>query len=182
MAIFEHQNQSHLQNDCFWRWALVVILTLAFGIQTKKVVLECQNQAIFNMTAFDGADPRCGIDTCFWYPNKKSCFGIPKSSHLQYDCFWRWILVGILTLAFGAQTKTPCLDWNQVVFQSIWYFLREGSWCQTKNLLYWNILTDCIFCTGMALLSEYFVLEYPYWLHILYWNGLTAWVFCTGMA
>jgi hypothetical protein len=28
--------------------------------------------------------------------------------------------------------------------------------------LYWNILTDCIFCTGISLLTEYFVLEYPY--------------------
>jgi hypothetical protein len=26
--------------------------------------------------------------------------------------------------------------------------------------------------TGISLLAEYFVLEYPYWLNILYWNML----------
>jgi hypothetical protein len=28
--------------------------------------------------------------------------------------------------------------------------------------LYWNIPTDCIFCTGISLLTEYCALEYPY--------------------
>jgi hypothetical protein len=36
-------------------------------------VFEYQNQAIFNMTVFDG-EPRCHIDTCFWYLNKKTSF------------------------------------------------------------------------------------------------------------
>jgi hypothetical protein len=49
-------------------------------------VLKYQNQGIFNMTTFDG-EPRCRIDTCFWYPNKNVVFGILKASHFQYGAF-----------------------------------------------------------------------------------------------
>jgi hypothetical protein len=48
------------------------------------------------------------------------------------------------------------------------YFVLEHPYC--LNILYWNIPTDGIFCTGTSLLAEYFVLEHPYWLNILYWN------------
>jgi hypothetical protein len=65
----------------------------------------------------------------------------------------------------------------------------QGYYCQTKNsqsvgsrvnILYWNIPTGWIFCTGTSLLAEYFALEHPYWLTILYWNILTNGIFCTG--
>jgi hypothetical protein len=52
-------------------------------------VFEYQNQAIFNMTVFFDGEPRCHIDTCFWYPNKNVVFGILKASHFQYDYFLR---------------------------------------------------------------------------------------------
>jgi hypothetical protein len=38
-----------------------------------------------------------------------------------------------------------------------WHIPTDGIFC-----LYWNILTDGMFCTGLSLLSEHFVLEYPY--------------------
>jgi hypothetical protein len=40
------------------------------------------------MTVFDG-EPRCHIDTCFWYPNKNVDFGILNAGHFQYDAFLR---------------------------------------------------------------------------------------------
>jgi hypothetical protein len=45
-------------------------------------VFEYQNQAIFNMTVFDG-EPRGHIDTCFLYPNEDVVFGILKASHFS---------------------------------------------------------------------------------------------------
>jgi hypothetical protein len=39
-----------------------------------------------------------------------------------------------------------------------------------------------MFCTGMSLLAEYFVLEYPYWLNIIYWNIPTDGIFCTEIS
>ena len=30
------------------------------------------------------------------------------------------------------------------------------------NILYWNVRTDCIFGTGLLVLTEHFVLEYSY--------------------
>jgi hypothetical protein len=67
-----------------------------------------------------------------------------------------------------------------------------------SDFFYWNIPTDCIFCTGIPLLTayfvlgifctgislstEYFVLEYPYWRNILYWIILTVCIFCTGIS
>ena len=64
--------------------------------------------------------------------------------------------------------------------------------------MYWNVLTGCMFCTGMSLLNilyrnyldgwifcteiilmaECFVLEYPYWLNILYSNIRNDWICC----
>ena len=38
------------------------------------------------MAAF-GSGSRCHIDTCFWYPNKKDSFGIPKASHFPIRFF-----------------------------------------------------------------------------------------------
>ena len=35
-------------------------------------------------------------------------------------------------------------------------------------------------CLTMSLLTEYFVLEHPYGLHVLYWNIPIDGVFCTG--
>jgi hypothetical protein len=37
-------------------------------------------------------------------------------------------------------------------------------------------------CTGISLLAEYVVLEYPYWLNMLYWNIPTDRIFCTGIS
>ena len=41
------------------------------------------------------------------------------------------------------------------------------------SILYWNIPTDWLFCTGISLLT---------WLTILYWNIPTDWIFYTGMS
>jgi hypothetical protein len=41
-----------------------------------------------------------------------------------------------------------------------------------------NIPTGCIFCV----LTEYFVLKYPYWLYILYWNIPTGCICCTEIS
>jgi hypothetical protein len=38
------------------------------------------------------------------------------------------------------------------------------------------------FCTEMSLLTDYFTLEYPYWLTFLYWNIPTDGLFCTGIS
>ena len=48
----------------------------------------------------------------------------------------------------------------------VWVEDRTGM-----NILYWIILTDWFFCTGISLLTEHAVLEYPYWL-----------IFCTGIS
>ena len=62
----------------------------------------------------------------------------------------------------------------------------ENDCCWSKhngvNALNWNILTDWIFCTGISLLNEFFVLEYFYWMNILYWNIPTDWIICTGIS
>ena len=52
---FESQNQASFDTTCFWRWPLVVILTLAFGIhKTKKgrfrnTKSKCQYDAFFKI-------------------------------------------------------------------------------------------------------------------------------------
>ena len=60
----------------------LTVITLTFYM----AVFEYQNQVIVNMTISDG-EPRCHIDTCFWYPNNSVVFGILKASHFQYDYF-----------------------------------------------------------------------------------------------
>jgi hypothetical protein len=37
-----------------------------------------------------------------------------------------------------------------------------ASFDTTRSSLYWNVPKDCIFCTGIFLLTAYFVLEFPY--------------------
>ena len=54
MAVFKILKSSHHQYDCFLTVDLVVILTLAFDIQTRTSFLEYQKQVIFNMTLFEG--------------------------------------------------------------------------------------------------------------------------------
>jgi hypothetical protein len=39
-----------------------------------------------------------------------------------------------------------------------------------------------MFWTGISLLTEYFILEYPWWLNVLNWNILTDWIFYTGIS
>ena len=50
---------------------------------------------------------------------------------------------------------------------------RKIPLSKNRTQWYWNILTDCIFCTRVSSLTAYFILEYSYWLYILYWNILT---------
>jgi hypothetical protein len=51
-TIFEYENQVIFNMTAFDGGPLVVILTLAFGIQTRMSFLEYEKQVIFNMTLF----------------------------------------------------------------------------------------------------------------------------------
>ena len=61
-----------------------------------------------------------------------------------------------------------------------WYFRLQPF------LRYWNTpadwFTDWLCCTGISLLTDHVVLEYPCWLTILYWNILTGRLCCSGMS
>jgi hypothetical protein len=51
------------------------------------------------------------------------------------------------------------------------WIIRTGIECfYWRNILYWNIPTDWICCTGTCLRTEDIVLEYSYWMNILYCN------------
>jgi hypothetical protein len=93
---------------------------------------------MINMTVFDG-EPRCHIDTCFWYPTKNVVFGILKASHFQYDAFLRE-RAGVKTkshcptqllLRGGSFTAViPKIDPNKTVFflvPKVTVFFLEGS-------------------------------------------------------
>ena len=43
-----------------------------------------------------------------------------------------------LALAFGIQTKTSFLEYEKQVNFSMWRFLKDGSWCQTKSRKKWS--------------------------------------------
>jgi hypothetical protein len=52
MAVFEDKNRVIFNMTVFLADDLVVILTLAFGFQTKTIILAYQKQAIFQYDAF----------------------------------------------------------------------------------------------------------------------------------
>ena len=62
------------------------------------------------------------------------------------------------------------------------HLCRRSPRATSRRRRYWNVLSHCIYCTGIFLRVRYFVLEYPYWLHILYWTNSTGGLFCTGIS
>ena len=77
-----------------------------------------------------------------------SVFSIPKSSHLQYDCFLTENLAVILTLVFGIQNKTTFLNTKSKSFL-IWRVLREGLGFRLRLTEF--ALTALALLTGLAL-------------------------------
>ena len=59
---------------------------------------------------------------------------------------------------------------------------EDGRKVSKKRRTLMTEYTDWICCTGMFLLTEYFVPEYSYGLIILQWNFPTHWIFRTGMS
>jgi hypothetical protein len=90
-------------------------------------------------------------------------FLIPKSSHHQYDCIWRWTLVVKLTLAFGIPQKGRFLSTKSKSF-SIWRFLREGLGVSLKLAL-----TVLLCLTEFALIVLTFLIrtDISYWMSVL---------------
>jgi hypothetical protein len=54
MAVFEYQNQVIIKMIVFDRVDVVIVLVLAFGIQTKRRFGNTKNNSFFNMTLFEG--------------------------------------------------------------------------------------------------------------------------------
>ena len=83
-------------------------------------------------------------------------------------------LQAVLVLGFEGGHRPDYMGVRQGMFYTgislrTEYFVLEYPY--GLNVLYWNVLTDWIFCT----------LGYPYGLNILYWNIPAAWTFCTGI-
>jgi hypothetical protein len=111
----------------------------------------------------------------------------------QNRCFWNTKSKSIFNMALfeggsRCQNKT-CSHCNGISLLNLFVEKWQRKWrrvgpdqCSAARTRYWNILTDSMFCTGISLLTEYFVLAYPCLPTILYWHILAYQIFCTGIS
>jgi hypothetical protein len=101
--------------------------------------------------------------------------GVTRSSRLSTTRSW------------GYRFIRTCTHLHAHIHTHTYIYIKIWVCCTGNITTDWlfcagNITTEWIICTGEFFWTDYFVLEYPYWLNILYWNINANWLFCTGIS